>query len=153
MSEIGAALDCRLTVTYIRDFLNKFNTKLNEFRNKQYSEIIEKNKDDPKTLFRVINHSLHRKQSSPMPSGLSNNLLAEKFSEFFAEKIDKIRQGIEDNQNEQYVNPESPEFSGVKFDEFRLLTEKEIEKIINYFPNKQCGLDPLPMSLLKNVCR
>ena len=54
----------------LREFQNHFNAKLNDFRNKQYAEMIEKNKDDPATLFRVIDKSLHRNQTSPLPSGL-----------------------------------------------------------------------------------
>ncbi len=67
-----------------RDFRNEFNSKLNKFRMKQYADMIEQNKDDPTTLFRVINKSLHRNQASPLPTGLSNSELAEKFNNFFA---------------------------------------------------------------------
>ncbi len=67
-----------------RDFRNMFNAKLNNFRNKQYSTMVEENKDDPATLFRVINKSLHRKQSSPLPPN----------------KIDKIRENIDSQQSE-----------------------------------------------------
>ncbi len=135
-----------------REFQNEFNAKLNDFRNKQYAEMIEKNKDDPATLFRVINKSLHRNQTSPLPSGLSNSQLAEKFSNFFTEKIDKIRAGIDEQLNESMddgagegdLPPSMPRLS-----DFKLLTEKEIEELIRGFPNKQCGLDPLPLSMLK----
>ena len=132
-----------------RDFRNKFNAKLNDFRNKQYSEMIENNKNDPTTLFRVINKSLHRNQPSPMPSGLSNSQLAEKFSNFFAEKIDKIRNGIDSNLSDQSEGSNSQSNVTHKLSEFTPLSENEVEKIIKDFPNKQCGLDPLPLSLLK----
>ncbi len=134
-----------------REFLNKYNAKLNEFRNKQYADIIEKNKEDPKTLFRVINKSLHRKQASPMPPGLTNEQLAHKFSDFFTEKIDKIRASIDAQQSGEIGTslPEEYKPSVQSFSEFRLLTEKEVEKLIVDFPNKQCGLDPIPLSMLK----
>lgn len=135
-----------------REFRNKYTAKLNNFRNKQYAEMIEKNKDDPTTLFRVINKSLHRNQSSPLPSGLTNSQLAEKFSEFFSEKIDNIRAGIDEQQNQRMddrVCEEIQSSSLQMLSEFKLLTEKEVEEIIKDFPNKQCGLDPLPLSMLK----
>ncbi len=100
-----------------REFQNKYNTKLNDFRNKQYAEIIENNKNDPTTLFRVINKSLHRKQASPLPTGFTKGELAEKFSNFFSDKIDNIRKKIDDQQsmNTDNVVSESnddiPEFS------------------------------------------
>ena len=85
-----------------RDFRNYYKNKLDDLRNKQYAEMIEKNKDDPTTLFKIINKSLHRKQASPFPSGLSDNELANTFSQFIEEKIDKIRETkMEDQMNFQ----------------------------------------------------
>ena len=134
-----------------REFLNSFNHKLNEFRNNQYAEMIERNKDDPAALFKVINKSLHRNQATPMPSGLTNQQLADKFSQFFTEKIDKIRTGIDDQMNDSADEVEQEEVPATKstFSEFVLLSEEEVKKIILSFPNKQCGLDPLPLSMLK----
>ncbi len=138
-----------------RDFWNYFNNKLNQLRNKQYSEMIEKNKNDPSTLFKVINNLLHNKQCSPLPTGLSNKQLAEKFSDFFTEKIDRIRAGLDQND---YVGEVSDPYSDdihhqtdgmADLNEFSLLTEKEVEEVIKDFPNKQCRLDPLPMEMLK----
>ncbi len=134
-----------------RDFRNKYNEKLNAFRYKQYSDIIAENKNDPATLFRVINRSLHRKQASPMPEGLSNKDLADKFSNFFEEKIDQIRTGI-DSTSASLNNPESRLANSSILhilDEFTPLTEKEVEKMVLDFPNKQCELDPLPLAMLK----
>ncbi len=136
----------------LREFMNSYNAKLNSFRNKQYAEMIENNKDDPTTLFKVINLSLHRKQSSPMPEGLTSSQLAEKFSEFFAEKISTIRAGIDAQQNDNTgtsMNSEKAPVDVPKLSNFTLLTENEVEKLIRDFPNKQCGLDPLPLALLK----
>ena len=62
--------------------------------------MVEENKDNPITLFRVINKSLHRKQSSPLPPGLTNAQLAQTFSDFFTNKIDKIRENIDSQQSE-----------------------------------------------------
>ncbi len=135
-----------------RDFRNKFNAKLNEFRNKQYSEMIEKNKEDPTTLFRVINKSLHRNQDSPMPPDLSNKELSERFSHFFADKIDKIREEIDLNQvqNSDIGNePLNQHEVTTKLEQFKPLSEREVEETIKSFPNKQCILDPLPLSMLK----
>ncbi len=135
----------------LREFQNNYNNKLNEFRNRQYAEMIEENKEDPTTLFKVINKSLHRNESSPMPTGLTNEQLAEKFSQFFTEKIDNIRTTIDDQKAQLGEDIEMDEVSSTEstFSEFELVTEEQVEKIILSFPNKQCGLDPLPLSMLK----
>ena len=81
-------------------------------------------------MFNVINKSLHRKQISPLPDGLINTQLAEKFSNFFNEKIEGIRSGI-DNAN-IYLNGEmlnsTYRESTSKLNEFKLLTENEMRK-------------------------
>ena len=133
-----------------RDFRNKFNAKLNNFRNKQYAEMIEQNKDNPATLFKVINQSLHRKETSPLPAGLTNQELSEKFSCFFSEKIDKIRANIDAQDADQTDNDSNEQLNDLpKLSEFKTLSEHEVKKLIMDFPNKQCGLDPLPISMLK----
>src|SRR5208282_651649 len=40
-----------------------------------------------------------------------------------------------------------------KVTSFRFATADEISRLINQAPNKQCNLDPIPMSLLKQCCR
>ena len=48
-----------------------------------------------------------------------------------------------------YQNEENNENDFEELLNFRLLSEEEVTKIIKEAPNKYCGLDPLPMSLLK----
>ncbi len=132
------------------NFQKKFNAKLNDFRNKQYAEMIEENKHDPTTLFKVINHSLHRNQASPLPEGLPVKELAEKFSTFFAEKIDKIRSVIDDQQGDNMATDSNLNKPTIPIlNDFKLVSECEVEKLIRKFPNKYCELDPIPLSMLK----
>ena len=90
-------------------------------------------------------------ESSPLPTGLSNEQLAEKFSQFFTEKIDNNRTSIDDQKAQLGEEIEMDEVPSTEstFSEFELLTEEQVEKIILSFPNKQCGLAPLPLSMLK----
>ena len=77
--------------------------------------------------------------------------LAKKFSEFFLNKVKKIRNIIDD----VHIDPSSP-LEGRKFPshgsllhDFRPVTEDDLLRIIMKSPTKTCALDPLPTWLLK----
>ena len=66
---------------------NRVNAILNTFRVKYYSDLIRKNANNPRALFKLINRALHRKQESPLPPHSSEVDLANSFKE----KIQSIR--------------------------------------------------------------
>ncbi len=132
------------------EFRNKFNTKLKLLRAKHYANLIEENKGDPRNLFRVINFVLHRNTETPFPPHTSDKELADEFNQFFTDKIDLLRNRMEDlpQVDDDNINVESI-FSGDILTEFSPLTSEEIAKIIQNSQNKFCDLDPIPVALLK----
>ncbi len=69
---------------------NRVNALLNAFSIKYNSDIVKKNANNPKSLFRIINRLLHRKEESPKPPHTSESDLANEFSTFFTQKIHSI---------------------------------------------------------------
>ena len=72
---------------------------------------------------------------------------ANNFSEFFTDKINKIRSCLDS------VKPPAPDFctfSGITLSTFDPCNEDEIKKIILDSLTKHCDLDPIPTALLKN---
>ena len=55
---------------------------------------IEEANKDSKQLFRALNSLLGNKNENPLPTGTTNDQLAEDFADFFLNKIDKIREGF-----------------------------------------------------------
>ena len=55
------------------------------------TKIDEANKDS-KQLFRALNSILGNKDENPLPTGTTNSQLAEDFTDFFLNKINKIRE-------------------------------------------------------------
>ncbi len=51
------------------------------------SDLVKKNADNPKTLFRITYRMLHRKEETLMPPHVSEHELANMFSNFFKQKI------------------------------------------------------------------
>ena len=86
-----------------------------------------------------------------MPNDLSPNQLAQEFSDFFVNKIENIRNGI--NSHSQQTGNVEVSLSDDQLvnclDHLEPATEEEVREIIRKSPNKSCELDPLPTWLLK----
>ena len=64
-------------------------------KRKHFSAKINKNATNPKALFTVFDHSLHRKKEMSLPNHQHPSELAESFSVFFQSKIARIRDGLD----------------------------------------------------------
>ena len=85
---------------------------------------------DQRKIFEIINELTHRKSTPKLPSGSTEDLL-KAFSDFFIQKIEKIRQiileSIPPNQDLAY-GPQHQSLSTLEI--FNPATKEEIEKII-----------------------
>ena len=102
-----------------------------------------------KEVYHIV-HSLLNKKSSHLPLYDSAFRLANQFSLFFVEKIRKIRDEIDTSSGlvetpfGDIVNENIP-----LFENFQLLTQSDLSKIIMSSATKSCQLDPIPTWLLK----
>ena len=78
--------------------------------------------------------------------------MADKFNNFFTDKIAKIRSALLEKRSHL------PKYVEVKADpnvkpltKFHNLSPQEVKKMILATPNKSCDLDPIPTNLLKNI--
>jgi len=92
---------------------------------------------------------LHRKSSSLLPSSVSLSVLASQFAIFFKQKISQLRLTLSTNRPRAAHYP-SPLVPPLDYSILPPATEDEILKLILDRPNKQCGLNALPTSLLKH---
>ena len=89
-----------------------------------------------------------------LPSYTTASELANRFAEFFTEKIVKIRKDLEQDRQKalQLTNIQCGSAhtgSMSKLASFEPASEEEIEKLIKASANKSCSLDPIPTWLLK----
>ncbi len=85
-----------------------------------------------------------------MPSGYSDNVLAGNFSDFFCDKISKIRTDLDAIcVSSIQTQADVPDIESPLFCEFTAITVDELKQIIKNSPSKSCGLDPIPTVLLK----
>ncbi len=75
---------------------------------------------------------LHRKEETSMPQHTSTNDLANEFSSFFTQKIQTIRDYLDNPQGDGSPNiiwQDEPKFN-TQLSEFKSLTEDEVKKIL-----------------------
>ena len=79
---------------------------------------------------------------------ISNSKLANDFGEFFIRKIDLIKEQIES------IDVQSPDVHfdscPVHFEEFAMISENDLKKIITDSSNAYCDSEPIPTRLLKS---
>ena len=91
------------------------------------------------------------KNTKPLPQSISVSQLAESFAKFFSGKISKIHTILKSTIAAQTISPHypSPSKPPCNLSGFTPTTEEEVSKLLLSLPNKQCDLDPIPTSLLK----
>ena len=87
-----------------------------------------------------------------MPPSYTNKELADRFNNYFIDKIIKISTDLigKCQHPPPYVEIPAPQVIQ-KFSRFQSITLSKHEKIIPSSPSKDCELDPIPNSLLKQI--
>lgn len=120
---------------------------LANFKKKEYfTKLIDKAHGNPKTLFMLVNKELDRKQSHALPDSTDISQLAEKFNNFFEDKIKKIRSEMSSDDLHHKFNELS---QGRLMHEFQPTNLDEIQEIIAESGIKCSPSDFLPGCLLK----
>ena len=119
--------------------------KLDSAKTYYYSKKITECGNDTKLLFNITNKLLLKKQNMN-PTSENPGEMANKFNNFFVDKIENLRENfiIEGNTDED-LRP----LTHVKFSNLRPATPDEVTQLIKCYSNKSCLLDPLPTWLLK----
>ena len=84
---------------------NTVNTLISSSKKEFYSSIITENKSDPRVLFSCFDKMVNRKSEKMLPHFKDPSELADRFADFFVEKISRIRtylnNGNENSPSEQ----------------------------------------------------
>ena len=116
-----------------------------------YRELIDENCGDQKRLFSVTKRLLGSGREIQYPPFKDKAALANKFGEFFAQRIVTIQGKLDDmSVDVSSSNTDSqPEVSSIEpMTRFTLLTEHEVRKLIEAMPKKTCALNPMPTPFL-----
>ena len=115
-------------------------------RSSYLTNLVTENSSNPRSLWKTLNQVLHRNSSGGLPTNSDPSSLATAFLHFFGDKIARIRNVFPDScTNGLSV----PEHSVPTIDSFSPATTDEVRSVIFSCSNKQCLLDAIPTSLLK----
>jgi exonuclease III len=141
----------RTGLTVHREIFNtekvKYNKLLTHSKASYFNQRITECGNDSKALSQIMNELLFRQKTSKLPAHGSAEDLANRFSTFFKEKIDKIRDNLPDCSNINLDITQPPPATTLNF--LEPTTEEELWKIISKSPAKSCMLDPIPTWLIK----
>lgn len=123
-----------------------YSKQLKEEKTKCYSGLIIESGKDMSKLYKILNKWTGRELHNPLPDDLgSDKDMAEKFADFFVNKITAIRDSLDDMN---LYSPSRRDIS-VKLTTLHPVTCEEVHKTIMRMPTKSCEKDHLPTQLLK----
>lgn len=102
----------------------------------------------PREQSKICNKLLNKEKKVILPVHDTPKELADRFVNFFNDKIQKIRDDLASLPQTSTPSPTSASFSGTPLTEFAPVDLEFIKGIIKGSPNKSCILDPIPASIL-----
>ena len=102
-----------------------------------------------KDLYQITNHLTSYHSENPIPECASDQDSAEKFGDFFLEKILKIRALFEDKDILNIKHREDIPM----LTKFAPMSQSDVLKVINSMKTESCELDPLPTHVVKQIIK
>ena len=127
---------------------NLYNIKLTERKQEYYRNTIATSAK-PSEKSKICNKLLNREKKVVLPTHDTAKELAERFINYFSDKIKTIRTDLENLPPQQDPIDSYTEFSGTPLLQFESVSTDFVESIIKKSPTKSCTLDPVPTWLLK----
>ena len=118
-------------------------------RSKYFANLIWSNKDDLKRLYKLFNELLDDDCKYPLPSSENDEKLANDMTQFFSEKIAKIRNQLPTpSPNHNLVSDPSTLSDVSELQTFSLINEDDMRKLLGQMKKKVNIFDPVPISLV-----
>jgi len=133
----------------LRQISNFYHNSVALVKKAYNSSLINDCKSQPRKLWQTINSLLHRRPPSALPTTTTNITLPDCFFSFFSDKISKLHSSLSLSANQHSSPLIDPPYIPPVLDRFTSVTQDEIIKMILKSPDKQCDLDPIQTSLLK----
>ena len=122
---------------------------IDKLKSSYYTAIIQENASDQKTFFTCVNKLLQKKTQQRYPTTQSNDILANRFADYFHEKISVIHQNLNIRLQSADLTPCPDEVCSTELHEFSMVSEEEVRGFALKSLRKSCSLDPLPALVIK----
>ena len=113
-----------------------------------YSQLVDSSSGNQRSLFKVVEEVLDKKDDRILPTHTDPLVLANEFNEYYIEKIDKLRESIPPAVE---TEPTNSTFKGKKLQTFHPTNVQEIKEIIKEYGIKTSSEDPIPVKILGSV--
>ena len=113
-----------------------------------YSSVIENNKNDQRILFKTVDKLLHTKSEVLYPTSRSDEDLANKFADFFSDKIANLRKSLEAEPSSFPASSNDFTLCDSVLSSFKNVTSEQVSAVLAASKVKSCSLDPLPAPVL-----
>ena len=123
-------------------------------RNQYYLDKITDTASEPRNLYKILGKLTGRVKSASAPTFDQEEVVVDKMSDFYVDKITKIRDVILSNSTKgsKSFTPEksSNQLCGKEyFTEFLEINTTKLKKIVTTMKNETCKLDPIPTEIVK----
>ena len=125
---------------------NRYNHLINYHKTQEITSKVTACRGDSKKLHCLLHEITNSKPENPMPPSDSDDDLANRFADFFINKIDKIRKAME---NEPIYDPEVKDIP--KLTKLAPFTPDQVQSIIMGMQSKTCETDSIPTEILKDL--
>ncbi len=133
-----------------KDSLHAFNLELATARQTFFSNLINSNLNNTRTLFATVERLTN--PPSQIPSEMLSDSKCNKFASFFSEKISNIRKEIGTSScNTEVTQIRQQSQKEVTMSVFKTIDSKILEGIVQHLKSSTCYLDTLPTSFFKSV--
>ncbi len=133
-----------------KDSLHAFNVEVGTARQTFFSNLINSNLNNTRTLFATVERLTN--PPSQIPSEMLSYSKCNEFASFFSEKISNIRKEIGTSSSHAEVTQILPQFQKeVTMYVFEAIDSNILEEIVQHLKSSTCYLDSLPTSFFKSV--
>ncbi|XP_077981930.1 uncharacterized protein LOC144436936 [Glandiceps talaboti] len=133
-----------------KQFRNKLSNRLENACTDYYCNAVSECQGDQKKLYSIVNSLMRPPKLTLLPDHDCKTELANKFNNFFVDKVANIRQKLDDQaENTALTDGFRSRIVDTNLNKFTPLKPDEIKKYIMKSPTKQCQSDPIPTWLLK----
>ena len=137
----------RTEFVHSRSYVNELSK---EKRRTFHQNNIRNSANSQKELYKVTNNLLDRNKKSDLPHNENPRSLADKFNNFFIEKIENIHNKLT-TPNEHSLQTPVINNNGVPpFSTFKPVSSDDVQKLITSRKIKTCPRDPIPAFILKS---
>ncbi len=133
-----------------KDSLHAFNLELATARQTFFSNLINSNLNNTRTIFATVERLTN--PPSQIPSEMLSDSKCNEFASFFSEKISNIRKEIGTSScNTEVTQIRQQSQKEVTMSVFKTIDSKILEEIVQHLKSSTCYLDTLPTSFFKSV--